>query len=158
MPDVIIKKPENAYEAGGNIFFGILYFLVDGKKGAIIGGWGSVLTIGGILWNFVGSPAVEAYITERVKVEVAKPISSQPTSSLSIMSQAFAGEKYIGDPINFGGHLWGYADTNYRAFKLYGEDVLMVYHIPHPDDPPIKFTPSQPIEGYWEQYKQQMKK
>jgi hypothetical protein len=131
-----IQEPESAFEAGALIFAGAFYLLMgkkDKRSWALIG-W-SVLTT---LWFTVGKPAMENYMTERVKIEVAQPYQG-PTSSLFFGDVAYAGGPQ-GPPIMHNGQLWGYADTTYAAFKLEGKDAIIIFEKAS-REPPLIFTP-----------------
>ena len=131
-----IQEPESAFEAGALIFAGAFYLLVgkkDKRSWAIIG-WSILTTV----WFTVGRPALENYMTERVKIEVAQPIQG-PTSELFFGDVAYAGEP-DGIPIMINGQLWGYADTTYSVYKLYGKDAILI-HQKYSREPPLIFSP-----------------
>ena len=130
-----IKEPESAFEAGALIFAGAFYLLVgkkDKRSWALIG-WSIVTT----LYFGVAKPAIDNYLTDRVKIEVAQPLSA-PTSEFSLHSTAYAGEQ--GVPIIRGKNMYGYADTMWTMYKLKDIDAILAFHKSRPDGPPLKFS------------------
>ena len=82
----------------------------------------------GLLFGAPGYVFVDWYTTDRVGVEVAKPIGS----NFEIMPQAYAG----GEPIILNGKTWGYKSPRYEAWVL-DDNRILVYDKETKGDPVI---------------------
>ena len=108
---------QSAVDAYYHIFSGILYLLQ----------YHTWKTVPVLLFAFgsYGALAFVYFTWDKVHIQEMEPISVVPT--FSIHSQAFAGGPPTGDSIVIAGKFYGYNDSHYKIYKLWGFDALMIY-------------------------------
>lgn len=132
-PTIEIREPERATEAFVMIGLGLV-FLFWGKKKVVSVMWTIFLSVTTTLWFTVGQPVLEKWATDTVQIKEATPrmANNKPSSStFSLMPQAFADGKKNLKPIEIKGKFWAYEDTNFRAWKILGEQTVLVYDKEH---------------------------
>jgi len=141
---VTLIKPLSTFQAWNYISLGVFFFLFTGGKGTKVASWGGLGTMGIIIWNFLLSPAVDNYITDRVNIERRQPLKVNDDSGImfdmSLSSQAFASPILSGNKgklIKYNRVPWAYVDTSFEAYKVMNEQTVMLYDKKHPKDNPV---------------------
>jgi len=156
----------------GYLGTGLSYFFIKKKRVAALL-WPVAISIITLLWFKVGEPLLEKFVADTVKIERVEPL--KPDSLRTSLAEAgdlpvygalfwtespdasngnverFPDSPPKGVPITIRGQVYGYADTNWRAWKQQDSSAVILEY--RPTGEVFKVSSSTLDERIWEQRK-----